>query len=393
VAAPLIADLPIGLRLPIVVVEIALGIAVGPHGLGVARAEGVLGFLGLLGLTFLFFLAGLEIDFRRIRGRPLLLASAGWLCSFALALLIAGWLWRVGFVRAPLLVAVALATTALGTLLPILRDAGELETRFGQFVLATGALGEVGPIVAVSVILTGEHTRWSQTGLLLAFIAVAAAAMGTALRVHPPDVVRLFARTMHASSQLPVRACVLLLIGLVVLADSFGLDVILGAFAAGLIVGLARADAEAGDVLQHKLEAIGFGFLVPIFFVTSGIRFDVAALAHEPATWVRLGVFLVLFLAVRGIPALLYRRDVEPANLVPLALYASTTLPLIVAITEVGVATGRMRSDNAAALVGAGMLSVLIFPLAALAWRRRDLLDSRRSAQRASREERRRAKH
>lgn len=132
VAAPLIAELPTGLRLPIVVLEIALGTAVGPHGLGVARAEGILGFLGILGMTFLFFLAGLEIDFERIRGRPLALAGAGWLLSLALAAGTVVALEAIGFVRAPIMMTIALTTTAIGTLLPILRDAGELETPFGS---------------------------------------------------------------------------------------------------------------------------------------------------------------------------------------------------------------------------------------------------------------------
>jgi Kef-type K+ transport system membrane component KefB len=371
VVAPLIAELPVGLRLPAVVLEIVMGIVVGPHGLGVARAEGVLEFLGVLGLTFLFFLAGLEIDFQRIRGRPLALAGATWLVSLALAVGIVALLFLVGFVHAPVLVTIALTTTALGTLLPILRDSGELETRFGSYVLAAGAIGELGPIVCLSVIVTHLASRWEQLGLMLAFVGVTGLAVVVALRVRPPRAVALFARTMHAASQLPIRICIVLLVGLVTLADTFGLDVILGAFAAGLIVGLANRVESARDAtLHHKLDAIGFGFLVPIFFVTSGIRFDVGALLDGPAALLRLPVFLALLLVVRGAPALLYRRDLDREDLVPFALYSSTALPLVVAISELGLATGRMRSDNAAALVGAAMLSVLIFPLLALAARR-----------------------
>ena len=372
VAAPLIAELPIGLRLPIVVLEIALGSAVGPHGLGLARAEGVLGFLGILGMTFLFFLAGLEIDFERIRGRPLALAGAGWLLSLALAAGTVAFLAAIGFARAPIMMAIALTTTAIGTLLPILRDDGELETPFGGFVLAAGAVGELGPILAVSLLLTHDTSRWTQTGLMLGFVMIASIAVLLALRVHPPAAVALFSRTMHASSQLPVRICILLLVGLVTLAGTFGLDVILGAFAAGLIVGLAnRVGPDTERTLHHKLDAIGFGFLIPIFFVTSGIGFDVASLFASPAALLRVPVFLLLFLVIRGAPALLYTRALGRGDLLPLALYSATALPLVVAITELGVGTGRMRKDNAAALVGAAILSVLIFPLAALALRAR----------------------
>jgi Kef-type K+ transport system membrane component KefB len=175
---------------------------------------------------------------------------------------------------------------------------------------------------------------------------------------------------MHASSQVPVRLCLLVIAALVVLAEQLGLDMILGAFAAGSVVGLASR-GEGGVILRHKLDAIGFGFLVPMFFVTSGIKFDVEALLASPSALLRLPVFLLCFLVVRGVPVCLYRREVEQADLLPLALYAATALPLVVAITEIGVATGRMRTDNAAALVGAAMLSVLLFPLSALILRRR----------------------
>jgi Kef-type K+ transport system membrane component KefB len=345
---------------------------VGPHGLGLAKAEGVLGFLGILGMTFLFFLAGLEIDFERIRGQPLALAGAGWLLSLALAAGTVAFLGAIGFVRAPVMMTIALTTTAIGTLLPILRDAGELETPFGSFVLAAGAVGELGPILAISVVLTHDASRWTKAGLMLGFVMIASVAVLVALRVHPPAAVALFARTMHASSQLPVRICILVLVGLVTLAGTFGLDVILGAFAAGLIVGLAnRVGPDTGPTLHHKLDAIGFGFLIPIFFVTSGIEFDVVALFARPAALLRVPVFLLLFLLIRGAPALLYARALGRRDLLPLALYSATALPLVVAITELGVSTGRMRRDNAAALVGAAMLSVLIFPLVALVLRAR----------------------
>ena len=370
VAAPLVSELPIGLRLPIVVVEIALGILVGPQVLGWADASGVLAFLGTLGLAFLFFLAGLELDVAELTGRPLSLALKSWTVTIVLAIGLTLLLRSTGFLNAPIMIATALATTALGTLLPILRDDGELKTRFGTLLVAAGAVGEIGPVLVVSLLLTREHTTWIQTLLLLAFAAVALSAAVIAHARFDPAI-RLLRRTLHASSQLPVRVCILLMVGLVLLAQRFGLDMILGAFAAGMVVRLASAGAR-GEGLREKLEAIGFGFLVPLFFVVSGMKFDAATLFASSEALLRVPVFLALFLLLRGGPALLlFRHDLARGEHLPFAFYVSTALPLIVAITEIGVATGRMRSDNGAALVGAGMLSVLLFPLIALALRRR----------------------
>ena len=269
------------------------------------------------------------------------------------------------------MIATALATTAVGVLLPILRDSGELKTRFGNLVMGAGAVGELGPVVVVSIVLTREHTAWHQTALLLAFAAIALTAAAAALHVRLQPIVQLLGRTLHASSQLPVRICILLMVGLVVLADEFGLDLILGAFAAGMVVRLA-SEGEKGEVLREKLEAIGFGFLVPLFFVLSGIKFDLGSLLESSDALLRVPFFLALFLLVRGAPSLLiYRNALAKRERLPFVLYISTALPLVVAITDIGVATGRMRSDNAAALVGAGMVSVLLFPLIALTLRKR----------------------
>lgn len=263
-----------------------------------------------------------------------------------------------------------LCTTALGTLMPILRDAGELKTRFGAFVLGAGAVGEFGPIVLVALILTGQTARWEVTLMLVLFVVIACVVAVLALRYRPARIVRLLSQTMHASGQLPVRLAILLLIGLVVLAETFSLDILLGAFAAGLVVSLASSGEDAKP-LRVKLEGIGFGFLIPIFFVVTGMQFDLDALFESASTILRLPLFLALLLLVRGLPVLIYRRDLPRADLPPLALYSATALPLIVAITAIGVETGEMRSENAAALVGAGMISVFVFPLVALALRRR----------------------
>jgi Kef-type K+ transport system membrane component KefB len=370
VTAPLVSELPIKLRLPIVVVELVLGILVGPQALGWAQPSGVLAFLGTLGLAFLFLLAGFELDVVELSGKPLSLALKSWLVTIALSVALTLSMRSTGFHKAPIMIATALATTALCTLLPILRDSGELKTRFGTLLSAAGALGELGPILVVSLVLTREHTTWQQTLLLLAFATIAFLA-AVAARTRYVPAMRLLARTLHATSQLPVRICILVLVGLVLLAQEFGLDLILGAFAAGMVVRLGSSD-EKREALQTKLDAIGYGFLVPLFFVVSGMKFDVATLFSSASALLRVPLFLGLFLLLRGVPAVqLSRRELQPGEHLPFALYVSTALPLIVAITEIGVATGRMRADNAAALVGAGMLSVLLFPLIALALRKR----------------------
>jgi Kef-type K+ transport system membrane component KefB len=372
VIAPLVAELPLRRRLPAVVIEISLGIAIGPHGLGLTTASGALGFLGVLGLAFLFFLAGLEIDFKLIQGRPLTLAFLGWGLSLALATAISVVLSLSGFVRGTELVAIALCTTSLGILVPILRDSGELQSRLGSMALAAGTAGEFGPIVLMSLVLTGDTSRGVHLALLITFTTVAIGSAVIAIRFHPPAAIRLLGRGMHATSQLPVRVSLLVLVGLAYLAQTLGLDVILGAFAAGLVVSLASR-GRPGLPLREKLDGIGFGFLVPIFFITSGIHFDLTALLASTNSLLRLPVFLALFLVVRGLPVLLYRNDIARWDLAPLALFSATGLPLIVAISEIGVATGRMRTDNAAALVGAAMISVFLFPFCALLLRSRHI--------------------
>ena len=297
-------------------------------------------------------------------------ATIGWAISLALAFAFAYVAVSTGFGLSTLFIGLCLTTTALGTLLPMLRDAGVAETRFGAYILAIGTVGEFGPIVAIALLLTSNNPL-STTVLLVAFVAVALVAALLATRHQPPRVVDVLRRNLHSSAQLPVRVSVLLIVLLVWLASALNLDVLLGAFAAGIVVRLFSA-GDDGDVIRVKLEAIGFGFLVPVFFIVSGMNFDLDALRNDPATLLRLPVFLGLFLVVRGVPALLlYRNDVERSEVMPLALFSATALPLIVVITTLGVEKGRMLPGNAAALVGAGMLSVLIYPLIGFATLRR----------------------
>lgn len=370
VLAPLLAEWLKRFRVPGVVLEIGLGILIGQQVLGWASVTTVVASFGNLGLSFLMFLAGFEIDLDRIKGRPLNRATIGWFVSLAVALGVAAVLVVTGFAISDLLIGLALTTTALGTLLPMLRDADVLESEFGALVLAVGTVGEFLPIVAIALLLTSDNPGATAL-LLMVFIVLAVGATLVATRARSPRVVGLMQRHMHSSVQLPVRIAVLMVVGLVWVASHLGLDVLLGAFAAGIIVRLFTAGEEQHAV-GSKLGAIGFGFLVPIFFVVSGMKFDLDALTRDPTSLLRVPLFLALFLVVRGLPALLlYRKDLPRPDRAALAFFSATALPLVVVITGIGLDTGRMRPENAAALVGAGMLSVLLFPLIGFAIRRR----------------------
>lgn len=372
VIAPLLVEITPKLRMPVVVLEIGLGILVGPQVLGLAKVGPVIDVLSNMGLAFLFFLAGFEIDFNKIRGRPLKLGVLGWLMSLGIALTLGFILQKAGIIVSDVVVSVAVATTAFGTLLPILHDQGELDTPFGRFLMAIGIIGELGPIVLISIMLTREHSGSIGAALFLIIFSLIAIVVGfLASRVRPDSLIHIFRKRMHGTAQLPLRASILILAVLVLLTGEFGLDSILGALAAGVVVKLAAA-GEKEEVLRKKLEGVGYGVFVPIFFIATGMKFDLQALLTSPTGLLHLPIFLLLFLAVRGLPVLLYRKDLPRSDLIPLALFSATTLPLVVAVTDIGVAAGRMRPENAAALVGAGMVSVFCFPLIAMLLRYRN---------------------
>ena len=368
VAAITFAALPSRIVPPVVVLELLLGILIGPQVLGLAQSDEFTEFFGNLGLGMLFFFAGYEIDFGRLRGRPLLLAGAGWVVSLALAYGVGGALAAAGVVLSLFFTGSALATTAIGTLIPILRDAGDLRTPFGTYLLAAGAAGEFGPILLVTLILSGSqplHEAVLLVGFTVLAVVLALISIRFAGRAWP-----VIERAHESSAQPAVRIVVVLIFGLVTLAASLGLDILLGGFVAGIITRLALRGREL-EVLESKLTAVGYGFLIPFFFVTSGMNFDLDALLDSGARMLEVPLFLALFLLVRGTPALLlYRGVLATRDRLALAMYSSTALPLVVAITTLAVEGDHMRSSTAAALVGAAILSTLIFPFVGLALRR-----------------------
>ncbi len=367
--APLILGLLPIRGLPDVVLEIVTGIVIGPSVLGWARIDLPIQVLSLLGLAFLLFLSGLEVDLSRLRGRLLLIVGAGFLFSFVLALLVGYGLSVNGQVKSPLLIAIILSATALGVVVPVLKDAGESSSNFGQLVIAAATIAEFGTIILLSLFFSGEASSTGTKLILLAgLILLAAVFTLVVLRVERSmHITAVLQRLQDTTAQIRVRGAFLLLVGFVVLASFFGLEVILGAFIGGVILRLIDADRMMTHPEFHqKLEAVGFGVFIPIFFVATGLRFDLAALFASPATILRVPIFLVALLVVRGVPAILYRSLVGKRHTIVAALLQATSLSFIVAAAQIGMQLGLITKATSAALIAAGILSVVIFPLLAL---------------------------
>jgi len=362
-ATPLLVGL---LRLPVaeVVLMLGFGIIFGPEALGWIQLDEAIDLLAELGLAFLFFAAGLELEKHAIQGRSGKLALAGWLVSAALAMVAAGILDVAGIIDDFLGVAICLTSTALGTLLPILRDKGLLKTPFGTYFMGAGAIGEFGPVLAISLLLTTKSFGMAVLSVVL-FGGFALLFAKIPAWVRTDQLVSVIERGQETSAQTAVRLTALLLVALLAVAEGFGLDVVLGAFIAGIIIRQLSPTSLEG-ALQTKVEGIAFGVFIPIFFIVSGARLDIDSIIANPSL---LLIFFVLLLLVRGVPQFfLYRRAIpQTKTRAGYSLYVATALPIIVAVTSVELGAGVMSSGVAAALVGAGALSVLVFPLIAQA--------------------------
>ena len=360
-AAPFVSAFLARLLVPQVVVLIAGGALIGPQVLDLAQPESV-ELVSNVGLGFLFLLAGYELELDHFRERSGRLAIAGWTVSAVLSIGVTGALAAAGLVHAFVPVALALTTTALGTLLPILRDNDMLDGPLGRFIMPAGAVGEFLPIAGIAIFL-GSQGRLAGLISLVAMCAVALALAWLPRLARLPRIKAISRKGEHATSQITLRLTLMLLFGLLVLADDVGIDVVLGAFLAGVVL---RRWAP-GDVaaLEDKLDAVGYGFFIPVFFVSSGMSLDLASIRDAP---LRLVAFFVLLLAVRGLPSfVLYRRDLTTRQRAQMTLLTATSLPLLVALASVGLASGQMLPENAAALIGAGVLSVMFFPGLAVA--------------------------
>jgi Kef-type K+ transport system membrane component KefB len=367
--APVIAAALPKQKVPQIVIMILSGILIGPAVLGIANTAG-LTLLSNVGLGFLFLLAGYELDPALLRERAGQLAIAGWCISAVIAVGAVGGLTAIRFVRDYLPIGLALTTTALGTLLPILKDNDMLSGQFGRYVLAAGAVGEVFSILAIALVLT--RRREFVTTASIALICGAALLLAVAPRFLGQQRLRALVRQgQRATAQTTLRWSFVLLLALLVLAARFGLDVVLGAVIAGVVLrSWSRWMGVDITPLEQKLDAVGYGVFIPIFFVVSGMKLAIGTIIANP---LRLVVFLALLLVVRGLPALFVYRKVLPARQrLEMTFITATTMPLLIALAEIGLSDGVMLKANAAALVGAGVLSVLIYPLIAVALARRD---------------------
>ena len=365
-APAIVAVLP-GPRIPQVVVLIFGGILIGPQVLDIGHPASI-SLLSDIGLGFLFLLAGYELDPGQLRQRSGRMAITGWLVSAVLAVAAVAVLASFGFVRDFVPIGLALTTTALGTLLPILQDNDMLSGDFGEYVLAAGAVGELFPIVAISVFLT-RRAEFVAVASLVA-VLVAAALLTAAPRLIGERRLRALIRQgQRATAQATLRWSIVLLVVLLTLAAHFGLDVVLGAVLAGIVLRrwTRRMQVDV-EPLESKLEAVGYGVFIPLFFVASGMSLDVRSIIHNP---LRLVVFAVLLLVVRGLPSLLiYARVLPLRERLEMTFITATTMPLLIALAAIGLSDGVMLPSNAAALVGAGVVSVLVYPAIAIMLRR-----------------------
>jgi Kef-type K+ transport system membrane component KefB len=373
--APFMLGLFPMLRLPSVVFEIVAGILIGPSVFGWVEVDQTIEVLALIGLAYLLFLAGLEIEFSQLRGRLLRLALLGWAISFALGAVAGYGLKLAGLVNTPLLVAIILSATSLGVIIPVLADVGELNTKFGQLVLAAASIADFGAVILLSLFFSGESGPGSTAVLLSVFVGlllVTFFVVRTAERSRrvEEDLLRL----QDSSAQIRVRAAMVLMIAFVALAESLGLEVILGSFAAGALLGLLDQDKRVTHPnFRTKLEAMGFGFFIPVFFVTVGLRFDLQTLLDDPGNLAMVPIFLAALLLVRGLPALVYRRFIGPQRAVVAGVLQATSLPFIVAAAAIGMELGAIDAAEGSALIAAGLLSVLMFPLTGLALLKREM--------------------
>jgi len=362
-AAAFLARIGPRLVLPTVVVEIVLGILIGPEVLGWASEGPYIQFLANFGLALLFFFAGLEVIEKHVPRQAIVRGSLGWTISIALGMGIGYLLELAGLGAEGWLLGLAVSTTALGTLVPILSDSGILPTPLGTAVLGTGVAGEFWPITVMSVFLTGVYGAGAELVLLVVFGAITIGTAFLAMRARPPRLVAVIRETLHSTGQAAVRLSIALIAGLVLLARDVGFDFVLGAFAAGLIVGLVLDNPE-GEVVRMRLEGIGFGLMIPIYFVATGLTFDLDSLLTASGLALA-ALFLMVLLVVRGTPALLWLRDLGPRGTASVAFFGATQLPLVVAIVGIGTDRGAIDGDVAASLIGAAMVSVLAYPLIA----------------------------
>jgi Kef-type K+ transport system membrane component KefB len=387
VAVGLLAPLALGffprLRLPAIVLEIVLGIVIGPSGLDWVKPDLPVSILALVGLAFLLFLSGLEIDVKRLRGPILKLTGVGFALSFAIAIILGLGLKAGGLVKSPLFVAIVLVSSSLGVIVPVMKDSNNASSSFGQLVIAAASIAEFGAIILLSLFFSGKgSTSTAGTLILLGMFGLTVVLVGVAIAGAERSISlsRVLRRLQDTTAQIRVRAAFVLLIGFTALADQVGLATILGAFAAGALLSTIDRDDMTHPQFRLKLEAAGFGVFIPVFFVASGLRFDLNALFASASTVARVPLFLIAIYLARGLPAIVYVRLLGRSRSVIAGVLQATSLTFVVTATQIGLQLGVVTQATAAGLVAAGLLSVVISPALALALLRREQPDSRSSS-------------
>jgi Kef-type K+ transport system membrane component KefB len=368
VASPILATSVKHVKLPSAVVEIVAGIIVGPSVLAWVKIDQPVNVVALLGLAFLLFLAGLEIDLRATTPRQFRAPLAGFAGSLMLGAVAGAAFHAMGWVRDPFFLAITLAATSLGLVVPVLADAGLAGTVLGQLIIAGATAGEFGAITLLTLFFSATKGGTARNivtfGIFGAVVAAVGVTLGRARRNIRLDA--FLTRLQDTTAEIRVRIAVALLMGFVALAAKIGLQTILGAFLAGVVLSFVDRDTASHPVFRSKLDALGYGFLIPVFFVSSGVEFDLGALTRSPSAVARIPLFLLALLIVRGAPAALYAHTVGSRGAVAAGFLQATSLPVIVTAASIGVAIRVIAPVTASALVAAGLMSVLVFPLIAL---------------------------
>jgi Kef-type K+ transport system membrane component KefB len=357
------------LRLPSVVMEIVVGVIIGPSVLGWVTVDAPIRVLSRIGLAALLFLSGLEIEVEHLQGRLLKTAMKAFLLSFGMSVVLCYGLRSLGFLETPLFVGIILASTAIGVVVPILKDAGEMATPFGKLLIIGVSIADFGTVLLLALLFSAQSASIGKTLLLLGSIAVLGAIVGFAASGlgHWKRLTDTLVRLQETTSMIRVRGAAFLLLAFLFFVEKLGLEVILGAFVAGALLGFIDQDAMKTHPQFHmRLQAVGFGVFIPVFFVTSGVQFNLRALLASGSALASVPVFLAVLLVVRGVPALLYRTEIGARNVIVAGLLQATTLPFIVAGVRIGIDLGKISQGTGAALIAAGMLSLLIFPVTAM---------------------------
>ena len=374
-AVPLLIAVAPGPRLPSVVGEVVAGIALGAGGLGLIDPHGAeLEFLFLFGLAFLLFLAGLEFDpsvlrgtlaggVRRVGATPLGRALLGMGIRLVIAFAITLALSLAGLLPAPVLIAILISSTSLGIVLSVLTEHDLLHEPYGQRLFLSAAVADFATVLLLTIFFSaGSQSLGVRVALILLLIALALALFaGLRAASARGGVGALVERLSGAPTELRVRGSFALLLAFVALAGQFGLEIILGAFIAGAIVSSLAIERE--HPLYHvKIDAIGYGFFIPVFFILTGARLDIPALLDAGDALVL--VLLAAVFLVKGVPALLYRDEFAWRECAAAGALQSAQMTLTVAGVEIGRQLGLIDEALGAALISVALLSVLIAPIA-----------------------------